>query len=181
MYNCTMHFLLQKVIPSESQDLLAVRHWIFSYSYYTYCLLLLVASLYQVYKAMIIEGTPMPSPTPIDILSPIERLVEEVAELEVGAEVADRIEDEAVARIVDVTSSVEVAVGTATAGCVGEPARVELVARLPLTKTTSTAAYAAVAAKTSCLRALVKSARDPANATVRPLNMPSFAFGLVTQ
>jgi hypothetical protein len=53
--------------------------------------------------------------------------------------------------------------------------------RFPLTNTTRTAAYAAVAAKTSCLRALVNRARVPANATVRPLRMHSFFVGLETQ
>lgn len=57
----------------------------------------------------------------------------------------------------------------------------EFVLRFPLMKTTKTAAYAAVEAKTSCRRALVKSAREIANPTVRPLNMPSLAFGLRTQ
>ena len=152
--------------------------------YYTYCPFDLFEFLQlknPEYKAKRAEITPKGIPIPIPILAPVERPVEEVAGLEVCVGVNVRIEFEAVARTVEVISSVEVVDGTATAACVGELAEVEPVARLPLTKTTRTAAYAAVAAKTSCLRALVKSASDPANATVRPLNMPSFAFGLVTQ
>jgi hypothetical protein len=57
----------------------------------------------------------------------------------------------------------------------------EFVAKFPLTKTTRTAAYAAAAAKTSCLLALVKGAKDPAKAMVRPLSIPSLALGLLTQ
>jgi hypothetical protein len=55
------------------------------------------------------------------------------------------------------------------------------IAKFPLTKTTGTAAYAAVAAKASCLLALVKGTKDPAKAMVRPLSIPSLVLGLLTQ
>jgi hypothetical protein len=46
-------------------------------------------------------------------------------------------------------------------------------------KTTSTAAYAAVAAKTSCLRAFVNMASINAKAPTKPANAPSCALGFV--
>ena len=51
--------------------------------------------------------------------------------------------------------------------------------RLPLTKTTRTATYAAVAAKTSCRRAFFNNARDKSNLAVKQHSAPIFSYGLV--
>lgn len=58
---------------------------------------------------------------------------------------------------------------------------VRSVLKFPLMKPTKTAAYAAIDANTSCLRAFVNIARERAKPTVRPLSIPNLAFGLLTQ